>query len=190
MMPSKDSQGTRTNPSSQHNQPYQPINQSKQAKQLHQSYQTNQTNQPNQSNQACRQWIFQQNKSHGIGLDTTDHIGLYGLALDGICLCCLIECMVLSWVYLLDAIWFGLLTLDCVGYASSGFDLNHWCVSFHLLRLHLTWLGFQLITLIGWLCWFCFLSPLHYAIIWLHYEDEIWQVVEWIGWFGWLMWFG
>ena len=167
-----------------------PINQFKQAQPWHQSYQTNQANQPNQSNQACRQWIFQHNESHGTELDATDHIGLYGLALHGIRLCYLIERMVLSWVYLLDSNWIGLLTLDCVGYAVSGLDLNHCCVSFDLFRLHLTWLGFQLITLIDWLCWFCCLSPLHYAIILLLHKGEIWQVVEWIGWFGWLMRFG
>ena len=53
----------------------------------------------------------------------TDHIGLCGLALGGICLYCLIDCMVLGWADLLDSIRFGLVTLDCVGYALSGFDL-------------------------------------------------------------------
>ena len=51
-----------------------------------------------------------------MGLTT---FGLYGIALDGHCLFCFIDCMVLGWVELLDL----MVTLDCVGYALSGLDL-------------------------------------------------------------------
>ena len=37
----------------------------------------------------------------------------------------------------------------------------------------MTWLGFQLVTLIDCLFWFCCLSPLHYAIICLPYKTMI-----------------
>ena len=164
MMPSKHSQGNRNNPSSQHNQSYQ-SNQPVKASKAMTSIITNQSSQPTKSIKSSMQTINpQQNKSHGLGLDANDHIGLYEFVLDGIFLCCLIEFMVFGWADIVNSIWFGLVALDCVGYALSGLYLIHWFVSFHLLRFHLTWLIFQFITLIDWFVFdfvvFCLCSML------------------------------
>ena len=97
--------------------------------------------------------------------------------------------VLLHWLYgfglgcLFFSIWFGLVTLYCVGYALSGFYVIHWGVWFQLLRLHFTWLGFQLITLIDCLFWICFLSPLQYDIIRLPYKH--WDLAR--GWMDWLV---
>ena len=183
MMPSKHSHGNRTDPRSQRNQSYQ----SKQpvpTNTASTSIISNQSSQPTKSVKSSMQIINPFNKKwYGIGVDVTHHIGLYGIALDGNCLYFYIDCTGLGWVDLLVSIWFGWFIVDCVGYALNGFDLIHCGVSFHLLRLHLTWLGVQLITLIDWLFWFCFLSLLQYAVIWLPYKH--WDLAR--GWMDWLV---
>ena len=127
----------------------------------------------------------------GLGWMQLITLGCMSFALDGICLCCLIEFMVLGWVDLLDSIWFGLITLDWVGYALSGFWFDS-LILFNCICWDCTWLDL-VFNLLYWLI-DCFDVVVFRLCIMLEFvcltNNYIWQGVEWIDWFGWLMWFG
>ena len=113
---------------------------------------------------------MQQNKTYGIGLDVTHHIGLSGIFLDGNCLYCFIDCMVLGWAVFFsrfDSVWLHYIVLDMLWVAFIWFTgvFDFTCLDFTLLDLVSNWLHWLIVCF-----WIWFLAPLQYDIIRLPYK--------------------
>ena len=154
MMPSKHSQGNRTNPSSQHNQSYQ-YNQPVQTSKAMTSIISNKSSQPIKSIKSNMQTINPFNKTNYMELDwmwliTLGRMGLHWMGIA--CTAYWLHGFGLGWIIGIELMRFGYIRLCCLCFECLWFDSLR-CLFLYLLRFHLTRLGFQLITLVDWFVW-------------------------------------
>ena len=171
MMPSKHSQGNRTNPSSQHNQSYQskpPVQTSKAMT----SIISNQSSQPIKINQIKHADNNPCSKTKHMGLDWMWLITLGCLGFSWMGIACTASLIVWFWAGLFyfsrfDSVWLHYIVLDMLWVAFIWFTgvFDFTCLDFTLLDLVSNWLHWLIVCF-----WIWFLAPLQYDIIRLPYK--------------------